>query len=44
MVRVYLNLVHSCLAVASPMFEGVHDCEEFLVVDLIVNFRRLEFL
>jgi len=40
-IRKYLYLMRCSLAVSSPMFEGVDDCEEFLVVDFIVDFRGL---
>jgi len=42
MIGEYLYLVGGSFAIAPPVFEGVDDCQEFLVVDLVVNFRWLE--
>jgi len=38
----YLYLVGCPFAIVPPMFEGVDDCQEFLVVDFVVDFRWLE--
>jgi len=36
-------LVYHAFAVLSPVFEGIDDREEFLVVDFLVDFRGGEF-
>jgi len=43
MVREDVHLVYCSFAVLSPMFEYVDDCEEFFVVDFVIDLRRLEF-
>jgi len=42
MVRIDLDLVGCAFTVSSPVFEDVHHHQEFLVVDLLVDFRGLE--
>jgi len=43
MVRIDLDLVGCTFTVPSPVFEGIHYRQEFLVVDFVVDFRGLEF-
>jgi len=38
----YLYLVGGSFAIAPPVFEGVDDGQEFLIVDLVVDFHWLE--
>ena len=42
MIRDTFRLVGLSLEVYSPMSKGFDDCEEFLVVDLIIAFGRGE--
>jgi len=37
-----LDLIRCSFAVPAPVFEGVDDCQKFLVVDFVVDFRWLE--
>jgi len=41
-VRKDLHLVGRAFAVSLPMFECIDDCEEFLVLDFVIDLRRLE--
>ena len=41
-VRVHLNLVGRSFTVPPPVFEGVHNCQKFLVVYFVVDFCGLE--
>jgi len=41
-IRENLDLVGSPFAVASPVFEGVVYCQDFLVVDFLVDLHMLE--
>jgi len=42
-IREYLYLVYRPFRVPLPVFEGIHYCEELLVVDFVVYFRGLEY-
>jgi len=44
MVRENLHRVFCPLAVSSPVFEEVHNSEEFFVVDFVGDFSGLELL
>jgi len=42
MIGEYLYLVGGSFVIVPSVFEGVDDCQEFLVVDIVVDFRWLE--
>ena len=42
MVAKHLDLICRSFAVPAPVFEGVDDCQKFLIVDFVVDFRQLE--
>ena len=42
MVRVDLDLVGCPFTVSPPVLEGVHYCQEFFVVDLVIDFHGLK--
>ena len=41
-VREYLYLVFRSFTVSAPVLECIDDGQEFLIVNIIVDFRRLE--
>ena len=43
MVRPDFYLVDCSFAISSPVFERVNYCQDFLIVDFVVDFRGLEF-
>jgi hypothetical protein len=42
MIREHLYLMDSAFAVTTPVFETIDDCEECLVMDLVVDFCGCE--